>query len=1009
MRQYIDTLQDVNGNALVGAAVLVQNYVGGANAAIFSDNGLTPILTSTVTTGADGQFSFFAADGDYSLVLSKNGTPYKTQSPVSMFDGAAQITYPDVGAVNAYATANAALEKQLRTGLRSYIKIANTNTGPSTYSYNGGTVKALANSDTSALSAGQLIAGGIYGFEYNGTAWQVYGINLGVFYARNAAEIAAGITPTSYGYPPGNLFRYGATGNGVTDDSAAIVQAQQAGVNVSYDTGVFYVGTFVTLTGTHQPHGGKIYVGAGVTVTVNCFVVGDTRVWLSGPGTVAFGTNARGAGGWRPEWFGGKPSQVNPTGNISVGSVTLVVSSATDLETGVGISIAGAGLAPATPGVPALVNNSGSGTAYTIAIAAVHYNGGVSAVSSNTINSGATPNITATWTVSGTAGVVLYLVYVNGVLVGSTPNLSYSVGTAAASGALFTGCPLAAPSAPLAGVLTTLIQGLSGTTVTLAAPAIATVAGGVCKLDCTVALQTCHTACDASYGTGPPPAGSGAQGWRTNAIVFDTGVYNLSSPVIAKGLFSYNGAGCNWNTGSSLVKNQIYANAIIAQGCTYDGLSMGSTFDKVQFVETNVAYTYTPGASNYFFRFMGYNGTTGYQSNSIYFLDSTRFTTINAIWLSHGDDWKISSIFDAGLNFVHQQPDTGLSSAYQWDFKFVGVQGYQPQNFAIYATSVSCGVVSGCLFNGVTPAGSTASAIISLQTGSGASIANVTITGNVFQNTRTVLNALNCSALTFANNSVSLLAGSGLVFSGCNNCVIGAGTWNFQAGQTTNFIVFSSAGAVNTNFEIDGVFDMTNSSALYAITASNATANNTILTSSKIKGRVLGSTARLIDWVDMGSEADITVTYSFAGSYPTSYGIGTFSAMPANTPGPVLEIEWNTSLGKTGVSNGAESGTVNVLLTQSSTAAGAVATYVTGTSTRIGQTNPAGTADATPTTTYSATPPTTTATGTLNLTVTCPTAGAAMASPTLVATTLTLRSKGQPSSQSTTAFAMRIN
>lgn len=173
MRQYIDTLQDAQGNALVGATVLVQNYQGGANASIFSDNGLTPILTSTVITGVDGQFSFFAADGDYNLVMSKNATVFKTQSPVSIFDGAAQVTYPDVGTLNAIATSNNALEKALRTGLRCWVTVANTITGAATLAYNGLAAKSIVNPGGAALTAGLLVATGIYGFEYNGTAWQL--------------------------------------------------------------------------------------------------------------------------------------------------------------------------------------------------------------------------------------------------------------------------------------------------------------------------------------------------------------------------------------------------------------------------------------------------------------------------------------------------------------------------------------------------------------------------------------------------------------------------------------------------------------------------------------------------------------------------------------------------------------------------------------------------------------------------------------------------------------------
>ena len=43
------------------------------------------------------------------------------------------------------------------------------------------------------------------------------------------AETSAGVTPTNYQYEPGNVLRYGAVGDGSTDDTTAIQNALDSG------------------------------------------------------------------------------------------------------------------------------------------------------------------------------------------------------------------------------------------------------------------------------------------------------------------------------------------------------------------------------------------------------------------------------------------------------------------------------------------------------------------------------------------------------------------------------------------------------------------------------------------------------------------------------------------------------------------------------------------------------------------------------------------------------------
>jgi hypothetical protein len=60
-------------------------------------------------------------------------------------------------------------------------------------------------------------------------------------YGRTSAEIAADVTPSSFAYEPGNVRRYGATGNGTSDDTTAFSSAR------AVTSGRYYVpsGTYV--------------------------------------------------------------------------------------------------------------------------------------------------------------------------------------------------------------------------------------------------------------------------------------------------------------------------------------------------------------------------------------------------------------------------------------------------------------------------------------------------------------------------------------------------------------------------------------------------------------------------------------------------------------------------------------------------------------------------------------------------------------------------------------------
>lgn len=129
-------------------------------------------------------------------------------------------------------------------------------------------------------------------------------------YPQTAAELAAAVTPSDYAYPPGDVRRYGATGDGVTDDAAAFVSAIAVGGRItgaradSYRVASGIVlakdDTLIDLGGASIvvdfAAGVGVTIGDGVTVYQRCGIK-NTRVRTTQVGTglhgVKFTTNVR--------------------------------------------------------------------------------------------------------------------------------------------------------------------------------------------------------------------------------------------------------------------------------------------------------------------------------------------------------------------------------------------------------------------------------------------------------------------------------------------------------------------------------------------------------------------------------------------------------------------------------------------------------------------------------------------------------------------------------------------
>ena len=196
--------------------------------------------------------------------------------------------YVDVGAVNAISiTVPSPLVLAYVAGLPLQIKVSNTNTGATTVNVNGlGAVSLVYPGTAGALSAGQLIAGGIYSVMYDGTDFQFLG----------SISATGGVTSVNAGT---GISVNQSTGNVTVTNTGATSLAAGSGISLSGSTGAITVtnsgatslaaGTGISLSGA---------TGA-ITITnsgVDSLVAGTGIAISSGTGSVSVSTTASGSG-----------------------------------------------------------------------------------------------------------------------------------------------------------------------------------------------------------------------------------------------------------------------------------------------------------------------------------------------------------------------------------------------------------------------------------------------------------------------------------------------------------------------------------------------------------------------------------------------------------------------------------------------------------------------------------------------------------------------------------------
>lgn len=126
MQQYSDTIQDRNGNVIPGATVTVTDYPSGTTSTTYATNA-PGSSTNPITADSNGQYSFYAIDGSYTITTSKSGITTSTKV-ISLRDDNTLINVMGYGAAGDGTTDDtAAIQAALTAGAGGAVFIPEGN------------------------------------------------------------------------------------------------------------------------------------------------------------------------------------------------------------------------------------------------------------------------------------------------------------------------------------------------------------------------------------------------------------------------------------------------------------------------------------------------------------------------------------------------------------------------------------------------------------------------------------------------------------------------------------------------------------------------------------------------------------------------------------------------------------------------------------------------------------------------------------------------------------------
>ena len=239
--------------------------------------------------------SVAARKGQY-LAFDSNGLPTVLGPAVSTPLATQQVQFfgTDSGTANAYVVATVGtIPLTLTSGVVLRFTAANASTGTATLNAGGTGIQPIVSEYGIALSGGEIQTSAPTWAQWNGGAWQIV-TGISPACVRTAAELAAGVMPTNYAYPPGHLYRYGTnTTPGTTDMTTALQNWGKVGGNLIFPVpenaklnGVITLPSNTTVSGVE---GATITQTASNTEIFN--IEGKTDISIAGMKLVGVGTD----------------------------------------------------------------------------------------------------------------------------------------------------------------------------------------------------------------------------------------------------------------------------------------------------------------------------------------------------------------------------------------------------------------------------------------------------------------------------------------------------------------------------------------------------------------------------------------------------------------------------------------------------------------------------------------------------------------------------------------------